>query len=120
MGPRNIASTIALLLYWGVILEKQKMIETIALVCVGCGATVMRHPAMRLRRVVCLECVQKEKSKVKRARNEKRLAERKSGADASGRLPGDRVSGPLVTRSTSMPSPRRAERKGGTNVDTRA
>src|SRR5437764_11732794 len=58
--------------------EKAKMIEGIPLVCAGCGATVMRHRAMRLRRIVCLECVQKEKSKIKRARNEKRLGARKA------------------------------------------
>jgi hypothetical protein len=54
------------------------MSDTIALVCAGCGATVMRHPAMRLRRVVCLGCVQKAKSDVKRTRREKRLSDLKS------------------------------------------
>jgi hypothetical protein len=37
-----------------------------------CGATAMRHPTMRLRGVVCLDCVQKAKSELKRARWEKR------------------------------------------------
>jgi hypothetical protein len=34
---------------------------------------VMRHPAMRLRRVVCLACVQRAKAEAKRVRREKRL-----------------------------------------------
>jgi len=54
------------------------MSDTIALVCAGCGATVMRHPAMRLRRVVCLGCVKKAKSEVKRARREKWLSEQRA------------------------------------------
>ena len=49
------------------------MPDTIALVCAGCGMTVMRHPAMRLRRIVCLECVQKAKGKLKRIRRQKKL-----------------------------------------------
>jgi ribosomal protein L44E len=48
--------------------SKVKMSDAIALVCAECGATVMRHPAMRLRRVVYLECVQKAKNNVKRVR----------------------------------------------------
>jgi hypothetical protein len=52
--------------------EKEKMSDTIPLVCASCGATAMRHPTMRLRRVVCLDCVQKAKSEFKRARWEKR------------------------------------------------
>jgi hypothetical protein len=50
--------------------KEKSMSDTIAVICAGCGATVMRHPAMRLRRVVCLECVRKAKSEVKRARRE--------------------------------------------------
>jgi hypothetical protein len=49
-----------------------KMSDTIPLVCASCGATAMRHPTMRLRGVVCLDCVQKAKSELKRARWEKR------------------------------------------------
>jgi hypothetical protein len=54
------------------------MSDTIALVCAECGATVMRHPAMRLRRVVCLECVQKAKNNVKRVRREKWLVKQRA------------------------------------------
>jgi hypothetical protein len=50
------------------------------LVCAGCGATVMRHPAMPAPGRRCLECVQKAKSEVKRVRREKRLVELKSNA----------------------------------------
>jgi ribosomal protein L44E len=57
--------------------RNKKMPDTIALVCAGCGTTVMRHPAMRLRRVVCLACVQKAKNEVKRNRREKRLSEQR-------------------------------------------
>src|ERR1700736_5092434 len=54
------------------------MSDTIAWVCAGCGATVMRHPAMPAPGRRCLECVQKAKSEVKRVRREKRLVELKS------------------------------------------
>jgi hypothetical protein len=37
-----------------------------------------RHPAMRLRRVVSLKCVQKAKSEVKRVRREKWLVEQRA------------------------------------------
>jgi len=49
------------------------MPDTIAMVCAACGLTVMRHPAMRLRRTYCLECVQKAKGKLKKIRRQKRL-----------------------------------------------
>jgi hypothetical protein len=59
------------------------MSDAIALVCAGCGMTVMRHPAMRLRRIACLECVQKAKGKLKRIRRQKRLDQERgrSGSD---------------------------------------
>jgi hypothetical protein len=44
------------------------MPDTIALICAGCGATVQRHPAMRLRRVVCYECVKARKRETKARR----------------------------------------------------
>jgi hypothetical protein len=67
-------------LYPGEHIERvQKVPDTIPLICAGCGATVMRHPAMRLRRVLCLECVQRAKAETKRVRREKRLQESKGG-----------------------------------------
>jgi hypothetical protein len=43
------------------------MPDAIALVCAGCGMTVMRwRPAMRLRRIACLECVQKSKKQAQK------------------------------------------------------
>jgi hypothetical protein len=53
------------------------MSDTVAVVCAECGATLMRHPAMRLRRVVCFECQTKKKnesSKRRRAARKKGLA----------------------------------------------
>jgi hypothetical protein len=35
--------------------------STIALICTDCGVTLLRHPSMRMRRVICLECQKKKK-----------------------------------------------------------
>jgi hypothetical protein len=59
----------------------EKVPDTIPLICAGCGATVMRHPAMRLRRVVCLACVQRAKAETKQARREKRVQAEKSAVE---------------------------------------
>jgi hypothetical protein len=53
------------------------MSDTVVVVCAECGATLMRHPAMRLRRLVCFECQTKKKnesSKRRRAARKKGLA----------------------------------------------
>jgi uncharacterized Zn finger protein (UPF0148 family) len=40
----------------------------IAVICVTCGVTLFRHPAMRTRRVVCFECQKKKKNTVRKLR----------------------------------------------------
>jgi hypothetical protein len=62
------------------------MSDTLAVVCAQCGATLLRHPAMRLRRVVCFECQTKKKnesSKRRRAAIKTGLA-RSEDKNASG------------------------------------
>jgi hypothetical protein len=52
------------------------MSDTVAVVCGECGATLLRHPAMRLRRIVCFECQKKKKNESSKRRRaaRKRLA----------------------------------------------
>jgi DNA-directed RNA polymerase subunit M/transcription elongation factor TFIIS len=38
------------------------MPETVAVACAECGAMLHRHPAMRLRRLVCFACQKKRKN----------------------------------------------------------
>jgi hypothetical protein len=62
------------------------MSDTVAVVCAECGATLLRHPAMRRRRVVCFECHKRKKnesSKRRRAAHKRDLA-RSGGNNASG------------------------------------
>jgi hypothetical protein len=61
------------------------MSDTVAVVCGECGATLLRHRAMRLRRMVCFECQKKKKnesSKRRRAARKRGLA-RSEDANAS-------------------------------------
>jgi hypothetical protein len=60
------------------------MPDTIAVVCGECGATLLRHPAMRLRRVVCFECQKKKKNESsKRRRAARKSLDRSSDKNAS-------------------------------------
>ena len=49
------------------------VMKPIALVCVECGVILLRHPAMRERRVICLECRKKQKIVTQRARRMVRM-----------------------------------------------
>jgi hypothetical protein len=51
------------------------MSDTVAVVCAKCGATLLRHPAMRLRRMICFECQKKKKNE----NSKRRRAARKTG-----------------------------------------
>jgi len=72
--------------------RKKKMSDTIPLVRAGCGATVMRRPAMRLRRVVCLDCVETAKSEPQTSSMGKKKAGRTKGCPSDS---------PVGTRSDS-------------------
>jgi hypothetical protein len=53
------------------------MPDTVAVACAECGATLLRHPAMRRRRVICFECHKRKKnesSKRRRAARKRDLA----------------------------------------------
>jgi hypothetical protein len=52
------------------------MPDTVAVACAECGARLQRHPAMRLRRLVCFECQKKKKNESSKRRRaaRKRLA----------------------------------------------
>jgi len=53
------------------------MSDTVAVVCAECGASLLRHPAMRRRRVVCFACQTRKKnenSKLRRAAHKTRPA----------------------------------------------
>jgi hypothetical protein len=49
------------------------MPQSIVVICVSCGATLQRHPAMRLRKIICFECQRQQRNERDR---KKRQAQR--------------------------------------------
>jgi hypothetical protein len=48
-------------------------IKMVALICVDCGLTLMRHPTMRDRRVVCVACYKVRRKEARKVRSSSEL-----------------------------------------------
>jgi hypothetical protein len=60
-------------------LLKGLKMKAVAVICVGCGAILFRHEAMRLRRNACFECQRKKKNDARRIRRSQEKGEAISG-----------------------------------------